>query len=674
MNTANDLTNGRYEGDTLRHASPTLKEELFPVGRLEHVPGENKVDSAGNGFDILMESEAFARVRGPLQLPDGGGECVGRVGCPPSQESTSTQFFFWVPEDALVEANQIVTVPCHIAGKAVRFYAIVEEVHRSSRTRGMGHEVDVFDGDLSDEPPFASEGITYGKAAILRTEPGYLTPPRERSHVLMASPNDAQKAYGSDEIKPDKKLAVGLIQNGGEATAGPGFLDLDYLLGTNGGHLNVSGAAGRATKSSFLLTVLYALQAKAEKEKKAAPSAPDRLRIVPIIFNVKNFDLFYLDHASRDYRADSDGSRWAEMEIEQAGPFAGATFFAPQAPGGILPIDTGRRVVGADGKNDVKAYSWALGDVIRDGLFPFLFSDEDNSNDNFMALVYDMESLLTHEKPEADGEVTRSLSTNLIDADNKPVQTFKQLADWLRSGAASQVLSSKDHHEATRKKLSRRLMKLLYESRGVLRTEDKQGNPLRVVKSDTCGPIVIDLNGLAGQASLQRFVVATVLRQLVESRTGTKATRNLKYLVTLDELNRFAPAGGRDPITRLIETVAGEMRSQGILLFGAQQQASLVSGRVIENSAIKVLGQTGTQELRSGNWAGLSDAVRRRVTGLLPGEKIIMAPGFRQPMHVSVPRPAWAMNREEALPLASLSRDTAPDPIAVDDLASFGDA
>lgn len=622
------------------------------------IPAPAPLPDSANGFHA-PDDPPWQRARGPLTLP--GGQCVGRVGCPPGQEATSAQFCFWIPEDALVEATQIITVPCRIAGEEMTFYGLVEEVHRCSRTRGMGHEVDVFDGDLSDTPPFDSEGITYGKAAILRSDPGYLTPPRERSHVLLAGEADAGKAYGADEIEDAKRLAVGLIRNGGTATAGPGYIDLDYLLGANGGHLNVSGAAGRATKSSLLLTVVYLLLAKAAAEKKARQNATDRLRVVPIIFNVKNFDLFHIDRPSRKYDAATDGPAWGQLGVAEPGPFTGVTYLAPQMATTSEAVDTGRR------SGDVRPYSWALGDVVAGGLLPYLFSDEDAGNDNFLALVYDVENLLTDERTGGDGSVTRSLNTTLRGGDGQPVETFRQLSDWLRSGAAATALGDRDHHLSTRKKLSRRLLKLLYESNGVLRADDRQGAPLNVVRADTCGPIVIDLNALAGQASLQRFVVATVLRQLVEARTGARAVENLKYLVTLDELNRFAPKSGRDPITRLVGTVAGEMRSQGILLFGAQQQASLVSARVIENSAIKALGQTGSQELQSGAWGGLSDAARRRVTGLLPGEKVILAPGFRQPMHVAVPRPPWAMNREEV--------DTAPAGSAVpEDLASFGDA
>jgi DNA helicase HerA-like ATPase len=109
-------------------------------------------------------------------------------------------------------------------------------------------------------------------------------------------------------------------------------------------------------------------------------------------------------------------------------------------------------------------------------------------------------------------------------------------------------------------------------------------------KESTCGEFyfrvgrgaVIDPHALAVTPGLQRFVVAAIFRQLVEERTGGRAVPGLKYLVMLDELNRFAPRGAGDPITRLIETVAAEMRSQGVILLGAQQQASPVSIRVVD--------------------------------------------------------------------------------------------
>jgi hypothetical protein len=291
----------------------------------------------------------------------------------------------------------------------------------------------------------------------------------------------------------------------------------------------------------------------------------------------------------------------------------------PQAPKEKAPIQTGRT-------SGVQHYSWALRDVVERGLLPYLFSEEDAANDNFMALVLDLENWLTRETDNTDGSVTRKLRSDWNGGPS--LTTFGKLSDWLRreekdGSPAAKVLGT-DHHPATIKKLSRRLLKLLYESGGVLRRDEKEGAPLDVEQQDTCDPIVIDLNGLAGRPALQRFVVATVLSQIVDARTGSRAVRNLKYLVTLRRTQPLRPQRRARPDHQLIETVAAEMRSQGVLLFGAQQQASLVSARVIENAAVKALGQTGALELGSGVWSTLSDAARRRAEALFPNEKLVL--------------------------------------------------
>jgi hypothetical protein len=227
--------------------------------------------------------------------------------------------------------------------------------------------------------------------------------------------------------------------------------------------------------------------------------------------------------------------------------------------------------------------------------------------------------------------------------------TFAELVERAQPGNTQSPLSAsfQGHHPGTWAKFYRRLVKLVLEGDGVLRRQGLTGNPLDVALRKTCDPIVIDLNGLAGKPALQRFVVATVLRQLVEQRTGTNASSGLVYLIMLDELNRFAPRGSRDPITRLIEQVAAEMRSQGIILLGAQQQASKVSETVVENAGIRAIGRSGALELEQAIWRFLGKSARRKAASLPQDEKLIVQDSFREPMHVRVPFPAWAMRRGE---------------------------
>lgn len=572
---------------------------------------------------------------------------IGKVASPPQRESTSDQFHFWVPQGELVEKTQIVRTDCRIGNQPIQFYAVVDEVYRQSRKRSMGEEFDTFDGDVNYEPEFGAEGVTFATASILRTEPSVLTPPLEQSSVFLGGEAEAWLAYGADEV--ENPLPVGLIKNGGSVVAGPGVIDLDYLLGVNGGHMNVNGAAGRGTKSSFLLMVNWLLLSEARRQQQERPSDRSRLRVVPIILNVKNFDLFHVDQRSSRYKPEDHLADWQGLGIEEPVPFQNVTFYAAQQPGSSVPVATGRL-------GEVQPYSWSLNDIIERGLLSYLFAETDAQDDNFSALILDIENWLTEERVTNDGAVTRSLRSG----DRRPT-TMQELLDWVGAQASSsndeRILQS--HHASTWKKLHRRLLKLVYEGRGVLRRSDQQGNPLDLVRTNTSDPMVVDLAALAGKPELQRFVVATILRELVEARTGTNAVSGLVYLVTLDELNRFAPAGAHDPITRLIETVAAEMRSQGIILLGAQQQASKVSEKVIENAAIRVLGKSGSVELGRPVWRFLSQSTRRKAENLSMNEKLVIQDNFREPMFVRVPFPVWAMNPREVLPESDL--DTADD-------------
>ncbi len=596
------------------------------------------------------EAEAASPTASPTSTFEGARE-IGRVACAQRHEATSEEFCFWVPPDELVEKTQIVTCSSTIAGQSIDFYALVDEVHRSSRKSDIGSEVDEVDGDLGYAPPFDSAGYTWAQAAILRSEPPFLVPPLERSTVRLARQQDAEKAYRADDIDPDKKFKAGLVRNGGREVLGPGYIDLDYLLGGNGGHMNVNGAAGRGTKSSYLLYVNWMLLQHAGEIARAEPGNSDRLKIVPIILNVKGKDLFYIDRWNARF-LDKDGGgelsrEWRELGVEQPGPFEGVKYFAPQEPGSGLPIKIPER-----GAHEVEAYSWSLSDVVERDLLLYLFAQEDASDANFAALAYDVIGHISRETLQKDGTIRREV--NASGALSQHEKSFRGLMKWLDHECEKPHMLSR-HQVGTLRKFARRLFKLLQEGGSVLRLDDLKGKPLNVVRSDTSGPQVIDLSELAAVPDIQRFVVATILQQLIEARTR-QAVPNLRFIVTLDELNRFAPRGARDPITQLIELVAAEMRSQGIILLGAQQQASRVSERVIENSAIRVLGKSGSLEMTQSVWRFLSDAARRKAEALLPEEKLVIQDNFAEPMHVRVPFPPWAMRREEVASAQALRR------------------
>ena len=84
--------------------------------------------------------------------------------------------------------------------------------------------------------------MTYATVSILRVEPPLLTPPIEQSNVYLGGESEASFSYGFGEMH--RSMVVGRLRNGGSAYAGLAKVDLAYLLGDNGGHVNVNGMTG----------------------------------------------------------------------------------------------------------------------------------------------------------------------------------------------------------------------------------------------------------------------------------------------------------------------------------------------------------------------------------------------------------------------------------------------
>ena len=565
-------------------------------------------------------------------------ESLGRVACPAEHESTSGVFYFWVDRAKGVERTQIVVTKSTVGTRTVSFVGIVQEVYRRSRQKDIGEEAARFDGRTGERPPFESEGVTFAEVAILRTDPVAHTPPTEESEVFLATPEEASKGYGVDRM--GHKLAVGLLRNGGEDFAGTASVDLDFLLGKNGGHLNVNGIAGLGTKSTLLLTLNWLLLREAARQKVAAPGDVKRLQLVPVIFNVKNSDLFFIDRWNTEFRKGESTHRgdWRALGVDDPRPFVKPQFFAPQEKGLTTPVATGGR------SSDVAPYSWSLSDIIEGGLFKYLFAGDDLSSANLGGLVGEVEEYLTGGSPDDP-----KLRTN----EGSP-QTFDKMIEWFKeikskSGQDAKTGLFGDFATATKGSFFRRLKYIVMEGNGVLRREDIKGNPLKIPRTGTDSPLVIDLNGIHRTPSLQRFVVAAVFHQIMATQSA-KQVLGLKYLITLDELNRFAPKDSSDAITQQLETVAAEGRSQGVILLGAQQQASLVKPRVIENAAVRAIGRSGTLELNHEVWKFLGHSTRNAASQLLPEEKLLYQPSFREPMLAKIPFPPFALSEGDAEP------------------------
>lgn len=585
---------------------------------------------------------------------------VGRISTPPGQEATNTEFYAWIDDDQLIEATQLVNVQVPIPDEVRKrmgvestettLHAIVDKVYRRSSSQSVLHDRTRYGGKGDNQPPMPARGVTYAQCRVIAQVPTILTTPLEDTPVYLSDHEELTEAYGYDDMiedNQDHRLAIGLVENGGTQTAGPAYIDLRYLLGDNAGHVNVTGVAGQATKSSFLLWLIKSLLYKSRTTNSGDPSVPP-LIIRPIVFNVKGEDLMFIDFPHRGFGGE-ELEIWKQLEMANAAePFTDAVFFAPSQAQQRTAAMITRPV--SDPEHQTQSYFWTLNDVIRLGLWRYLFSGESRSMEAMMALAADLCELIS-ENCGVDSE--HPLGIRLKTGTDTP-QSFRQLREYLKEAMQESehpVRSGGIHTFQSCRALASRIGALYSEDGKTIFDGDKQGpgRPLMVAGNKSCDPIVIDCHALPNE--LRRFVVASVVDQVKRERVGPTAVRGLKYVIMLDELNQFAPRNSTDEVTQLLEHVAAQLRSQGIILFGAQQQASLISTKIFQNSDMKVLGRTGSIELSTSAWGPLLSGPERQRAALLSlKEKMVLQGRFFSWMNALTPFPAWAMKREHIPP------------------------
>jgi uncharacterized protein len=116
----------------------------------------------------------------------------------------------------------------------------------------------------------------------------------------------------------------------------------------------------------------------------------------------------------------------------------------------------------------------------------------------------------------------------------------------------------------------------------------------------------------------------------------------------LDELNKYAPRDGASPIKDTLVDIAQRGRSLGVILVGAQQQASLVAPEVTQNAAVRISGRLDPAEAERAEYGWLGPAARARARLLMQGRVVVSQPSVPAPLTLEIPFPPWATTGGEA--------------------------
>src|SRR5439155_21251984 len=146
---------------------------------------------------------------------------------------------------------------------------------------------------------------TIADVSVTRVEAEILAPPRPGNEVRRATEDDLELALYFDQM--NRCFPAGLSRDGL-----PVYGNLEFLDGSRGAHVNISGISGVATKTTYALFLLYGLF---NAHVLAQPHATHA-----IVFNVKGEDLLYLDKPNTRL-TDDDRHKYEALGLP-VGPFA----------------------------------------------------------------------------------------------------------------------------------------------------------------------------------------------------------------------------------------------------------------------------------------------------------------------------------------------------------------
>ena len=446
-------------------------------------------------------------------------------------------------------------------------------------------------------------------------------PPIPGGIVHLVKDNEVNVALGFDTFS-DRKLPVGLLENDSVA-----FLDLSYILGENGAHINISGQSGVASKTSYTTFLMRSIMDNIKKSRRYG-----HLKPIFVVFNVKGDSLMFIDHYSRRWMESEDtdkGREWRRM-YERLGispkPFENAEFYAVGKSEFIGSGVDSLRV-------DAKPYSWNTADFFDLGLFEMIFDPQElERNSNLMLAVISIMEYMNAEDTANPRE--KAIRRNEI---SNPYEILIKLKE---GESLYNMLKGVGIGVSTIKLLKRRLQ--LAINIGLARIWKKEGN--KIDWNRPGGVTVIDISKL--RTRMQSIVVGAVIKEIMKEKESGMLSNSPVFIV-LDELNKYAPRDERSEIASIFRDVSERGRSFGVILVGAEQTASEVDYRVITQAATVVVGRQKWVELSKSEYGHLLDEQKRKAATLTQGSVIVDQPFMRVPITVRFPFPAWALNEND---------------------------
>lgn len=556
---------------------------------------------------------------------------IGRVIATEKVPTTIDSFCFWTNTELILNPFDVVKVD-HINGS--KTFAVIEEIsHITDSASFLSNFISNDFGDVSSVEPTVRIGMNYVKANVVGNDKSIFIPVHSGNKVYLATRDEVSEALGLSDIK--NPLVCGYLEMyeisgiANKITL-PVNVDSKFLIGPEGAHLNISGISGLASKTSYAMFLLKAIQ---DKYLKMDNSDSENDSVAFVVFNVKGRDLLAIDEAN-----DFDGETEKENQVKEIyrelglsdNPFSQVKYLYPYSTkhktNSYVPNELFEKQ-----KKQKKAFQYKFTYEQDKDSIDLMFSNIDDSTQTMAGIINQVidgqngfNTITTWQSfLERIGELCEAGNTSKNKNNEIAVTSWRKFTRLMNKSIRKNPLFND-----------------IEESNGEVRIAEKIKE---IQKNDV---FVVDIAKL--DSDMQAYVFGNVIRELYDFQLDEKDYSNGKcppsrIIVFIDELNKFASkdAPKDSPILKQILDIAERGRSLGVILFAAEQFKSAIHNRVSGNCSTFAYGRTNAIELANSEYKYIPPVYKNIMTRLKQGEYIIQNPIFRSLLNIKFPEPIY---------------------------------
>ena len=558
---------------------------------------------------------------------------IGRVLATEKKPTTIDDFTFWTEQDLILNPFDIVKVE-HVNGSYT--YGVIEDIgHITDAASFLTNFISSDFGDVNVEEKTLRIGMNYVNAKVVCNTKNIYIPLQSNAKVMLATAEEINYALGLKDIK--NPLICGYLEmyegtRGSEKVTLPVNLNSKFIIGPEGAHLNISGISGLASKTSYAMFLLKAIQDSYLKKDKE-----DDDSVAFVLFNVKGKDLLTIDQIN-DFADEENTEKAREETLNKykelglaAEPFKNVCYYYPYSV-----------------KNTHNWNTYLSPEEVADNIktkkakqFKYVYEDDKDNIDLLFANIDDSTQTMD------------SIISYIMSGQGK----FGYVRDWqdfleaVKEKTSTETAGKdKEISVASWRKFYRIINKSIRNNPIFGRAIDENvgetriGDALKKIKKNEVH--VIDIAKLSEDK--QAYVFGDAIRTIYDLQLGQYSGEEgvnppSRIVIFIDELNKYASkeVPKNSPILKQVLDVAERGRSLGVVLFAAEQFRSAIHDRVTGNCSTHAYGRTNSIEIAKGDYKSIPPVYKTMMTRLKQGEYIIQNPVFRSLLNIKFPKPIY---------------------------------